>query len=221
MVRHARHFPIGPRPPYLPLVSRQTRPRVRLFTKDVAQTQLALSLRTCPRQDGRRFALRLLNTILGENMSSRLFQKLREDRGLAYHIQSSVSFFHDAGTLDISAGLDAENVPEALRLILRELRLLAEQPPPKGELKRARDYLLGQMALSLENTESQMNLLGEQWLGFGNLIPVEEIQRNLAAVTAREIQAVAHEFVQPDRLNLAAVSPLKSTRRLERLLNSW
>ncbi|MCX6906262.1 MAG: insulinase family protein, partial [Verrucomicrobia bacterium] len=86
---------------------------------------------------------------------------------------------------------------------------------------RARDYLLGQMALSLENTESQMNLLGEQWLGFGNLIPVEEIQRDLAAVTAREVQAVAREFVQPDRLNLAAVSPLKSARRLERLLNSW
>jgi predicted Zn-dependent peptidase len=215
---YVRRLPATLPPPFLPLVGTQTRPRVRLFTKDVAQTQMALGVRTCPRQDDRRFALRLLNTVLGENMSSRLFQELRENRGLAYHVQSSVSFFHDAGTLDISAGLDTTNLRPALRLILRELGRLIRAPLSGAELARARDFLLGQMTLSLENSENVMNLLGEQWLGFGRLIPPEAIRRRLAAVTASEIQSVARDFFRPDRLNLAVVSPLRSGQALEPLL---
>ena len=218
VARYARHFPTGPRPQFLPMVSRQTRPRVRLVTKDTAQTQLVVGFRTCPRRDERRFALRLLNTILGENMSSRLFQELRENRGLAYHVQSSASFFHDAGTLDIAVGLDGRHVAQALQLILRELRRITIRPPSRGELARARDYVLGHMALSLENTENQMNLLGEQWLGFGRLVPLEYIRKRVTAVTPAEVQAAARDFFQPERLNLAAVSPLKSAARLEKLL---
>jgi predicted Zn-dependent peptidase len=191
---------------------------VRLFTKDAAQTQMILGVRTCSRRDERRYALRLLNTLLGENMSSRLFQELREETGLAYHVQSSASFFHDAGTLDISLGLDTENVLKAIEIILREMRRLTRRPPPAAEFARARDYVLGQMALSLENTENQMNWLGEQWLGFGRIIPPEETKARLAAVTPREIQAAAKDIFQADRLNLAAVSPLKSTAQIERLL---
>jgi predicted Zn-dependent peptidase len=218
--RQTRHLPAGPAPPFLPVVITQTRPRVRLFTRDVCQTQMILSIRTCSRHDERRFALRLLNTILGENMSSRLFQELREDRGLAYHVQSSLSFFADAGTLDISVGLDTEKIGQVLQLILRELRRLADSAPARAELTRARDYVLGQMTLSLENTENQMNLLGEQWLGFGRLIAPEVLQKRLAKVTAPEIRAVAAGFFQPDRFNLAAVTPLKSSRQIERILAS-
>jgi predicted Zn-dependent peptidase len=218
VARRARHFGRRPRPRFLPAASAQCRPRVRLFTKDLAQTQLVLGLHTCSRHDERRYALRLLNVVLGENMSSRLFQQLREERGLAYHVQSSISFFDDAGTLDIAVGLDTENVATALEIILRELKRLTEKPLAAGELRRARDYVLGQMALSLENTESQMNWLGEQWLGFGKITPPVEVERRLTAVTAREIQAAATDFFQSARLNLAAVSPLKSTQRLERMI---
>src|SRR6185369_3788976 len=90
--RFAPRFPHGKRPNFVPATSEQRAPAVRLFTKKTEQTQLALALRTCSRHDERRFALRLLNTILGENMSSRLFQEIREDRGLAYSIYSSLSF---------------------------------------------------------------------------------------------------------------------------------
>ena len=218
VARYARHFPQGPRPSCAPMVSTQTQPRVRLFTKDTAQTQMVVGVRTCSRHDERRFALRLLNAMLGENMSSRLFQELREDRGLAYSVQSSMSVFDDVGTLDIGAGLDAENVPQALALILRELRRLIDHAPLRGELQRARDYVLGQMNLSLENTENQMNWLGEQWLGFGRIIAPEDVKRRLAKVTAGEIRAVAGDFFRPERLNLALVSPLKSARRIENLL---
>src|SRR5580704_16284982 len=108
--RLAGRFPQGRRPQFTPAVGDQTRPAVRLFTKETEQTQIALGVRTCSRHDERRFALRLLNTMLGENMSSRLFQVIREDRGLAYSIYSSLSYFDDVGTLTVSSGLDLENL---------------------------------------------------------------------------------------------------------------
>ncbi len=216
--RYADEFPAGAAPRYLPVISDQDKPRVRLFTKDVSQTQLILGIRACSRHDERRHALRILNVILGENMSSRLFQELREERGLAYQVASSVSFFHDAGTLDISMGLDTDNVPSALRLTVRELKRLAASAPPAVEVGRARDYVLGQIALSLENTESQMNFIGEQWLGAGRLVHPEEIKKRLAAVTPAEVRAAARDFFRPERYNLALVSPLRNPARLKAAL---
>ena len=118
-------------PRFSPARNDQREPRICLFTKKTEQTQIALGIRTCSRQDDRRYALRLLNTILGENSSSRLFQHLREDLGLAYSIYSTPSFFGDTGDLVISAGLDTGNVTRALRLILRELRRLREAAPER------------------------------------------------------------------------------------------
>ena len=148
-------------------INSQDRPSIRLVTKKSEQTQIALGFRGCSRHDPRRHAVRVLNTILGENMSSRLFQVVREDRGLAYSIYSSPSFFADTGDFVISAGLDTDKLPGTLKLIMSELRRLREKPPGVGELRRAIDYLIGQINLSLEGTEYQMNWLGEQLLGYG------------------------------------------------------
>src|SRR5881394_3189833 len=218
VARFAPRFPRGKRPYFVPAANPQTQPRLRLFTKKTEQTQLALGLRTCSRHDERRFALRLLNTILGENMSSRLFQVVREDRGLAYNIYSSLSFFDDTGDLVISAGLDTENVASTLSLIQRELRRLTITPPSASELRRARDYVIGQIDLSLENTESLMMWLGEQLLGYGEVIAPAEVKRRLSQVTAREIRAVARDFFRGERSSLALVSPLKSDRGLTKAL---
>jgi predicted Zn-dependent peptidase len=218
--RYARRFRRGTRPKFAPVVNSQEAPRLKLFTKDAEQTQIALGFRGCSRHDQRRYALRLLNTILGENMSSRLFQVIREDRGLAYSISSSPSFFADTGDLVISAGLDTDNLEKTLRLILRELRRLIEAPPAAAELRRARDYVIGQLDLSLEGTESQMNWLGEQLVGYGRIFSPAEIKRRLRAVTPEEIRAVARDLFRPERLNLALVSPLSSDRGPRRLLES-
>lgn len=198
--------------------SNQSGPRLRLLTKDTEQTQIALGVRTCSRHDPRRYALRLLNTILGENMSSRLFQIVREDRGLAYSIYSTPSFFSDTGDLVISAGLDTDNLAKVLTLVLRELRRLAEKPVGAGELRRARDYVFGQIDLGQESTDNQMNWIGEQLLGYGKVYSPADVKRRLARVTAAEIRAAARDFFRPDHLNLAMVSPLKSDRHLQRLL---
>ncbi len=214
VTRHASRFTPGKRPHFTPAETDQQKPRVRLFTKRTEQTQLALGIRTCSRHDERRFALRLLNTILGENTSSRLFQEIREDRGMAYSIYSSLSFFDDTGDLVISAGLDTDNLPQTLKLILRELRRLSNVLPTAVELRRARDYVIGQMDLSLESTENQMMWLGEQLLGYGKIIPLAEFKRRLGEVTGAQIRAAARDFFRPERLNLALVSPLKSENGL-------
>ncbi len=218
--RQAAKFKAAPRPAFQPAHNHQSAPRLRLITKSTEQTQLALGIRTCSRHDPRRFALRLLNAILGENMSSRLFQVVREDRGLAYSIYSSPSFFADAGDLVVSAGLDTDNLPKALGLIIRELRRLSETAPSNAELRRARDYVLGQLDLGQESAENQMNWVGEHLLGYGRIYSPAQVKRRLGQVTAGEIRSVAGDFFRPERLNLALVSPLKSTRRLAPLLKN-
>jgi predicted Zn-dependent peptidase len=217
---YASRFACGPAPLFSPASAPGAGPRVGLVTRKAEQTQLALGIRTCSRHDDRRYALRLLNAILGENMSSRLFQRLREDLGLAYSIYSTPSFFHDAGDLVIYAGLETGNVAKALRLILRELVRLKNAGLAPGELRRARDYVLGQIDLSLEGTENQMNWVGEQLLGYGNVISAEQIKKRLARVSAAQIRGACQDFFQRDRLNLALVSPLKSAATAERLLRA-
>lgn len=216
--RYAGRFPAGKRPIFTPATWEQTGPQVRLITKATEQTHVALGIRTCSRHDVRRYPLRLLNTILGENMSSRLFQVVREDRGLAYSIYSSLGYFDDVGTLTVSAGLDLDNLTSALKLIARELRRLTEEPPPAAELARARDYVIGQIDLGLESTDNQMMWLGEQLVGYGKIIPPDEIKERISEVKAGEIRAVARDFFRPERTNLALVSPLKTDKGLNKLI---
>jgi len=210
---YTRHFVPGGRPNYVPANSAQTKPAVCLHTKKTEQTQIALGIRTCSRHDPRRFALRLLNAMLGENMSSRLFQTVREDHGLAYSIYSANSFFDDTGDLVVSAGLDLDNLKKTLRLILREIRRFTEQTVSAAELRRA-----GQLDLSLENSENQMMWVGEQWLGYGKIIPPAQVKKRLNEVRAGEIRTAAREFFRPDRFTLALVSPLKSAGGLDKSL---
>jgi predicted Zn-dependent peptidase len=219
VARYASRFHTAAPPSFTPARSDQRAPNLCLFTKDTEQTQIALALRACSRRDPRRYALRLLNTILGENMSSRLFQTVREDRGLAYSIYSTPSFFADTGDLVISAGLDTGNLLKVLQLILRELRRLRETVPGAAELLRARDYVIGQIDLTLESADNQMNWLGEQLLGYGRIVRPAELKRRLRTVTPAEIRSVARDFFRPERLNLALVSPLKTTRPLLNLLH--
>ena len=218
IAQRARHFPPGNRPACAPARIDQHAPRLALFSKKTEQTQIALGIRTCSRHDERRYPLRLLSTILGENMSSRLFQSIREDLGLAYSIYSTPSFFEDTGDLVISAGMDTDKLPKTLRLIVLEMRRLARISPSLAELRRARDYVCGQIDLGRESTDNQMNWVGEQLLGYGKILPPERVKQRLAQVTASEIRSVARDFFRPERLNLALVSPLKSAGHLHRLL---
>lgn len=215
---YAAQFQRGARPRFTEATDGQPRPRIALVTKKTEQTQLALGIRTCSRQDDRRYALRLLSTLLGENMSSRLFQRLREDLGLVYSIFSAPSFFSDTGDLVISAGVDPDKLAKTVRLIVQELVRLRERAPVPAELRRGRDYLIGQLELAQESTEAQMNWVGEQLIGYGMIHTPTQAKRRLAKVSPSDIRAVARDFFRPERINLALVSPLKSTGSLANCL---
>lgn len=198
----------------------EDRPRVYVTRKKTEQTQISLGMRTCSRHDPRRFAMRLLNTILGENMSSRLFQVVREEKGMAYSIYSGVTAFEDSGVLAVSAGVETARGGEALSLILREIQILREKAPSKAELRRARDYLIGQMELSLENTEHQMMWAGENMLAYGTAVSPGTIKDSLGAVTLAEIRNVAKDFLQPSQMSLAVVSSEGAARGWAKILGS-
>ncbi len=206
------------RPRFKPAHEVQRRARLRFLSKAVEQTHLAIAVRGFSRNDPRRFALKLASVVLGENMSSRLFQTIREQHGLAYSIQSSTTYFSDTGALIISAGLDTKRLPKALRLVLQELRKLAKRPPGAEELRRAKDYAIGQMRLGLESTSNQMMWIGEHLLAYGFVQSPDEIERKIEAVTTQQIQEVSATLFRDNHLNVAVITPSKDERAVAGLL---
>jgi len=210
--KHTKHLPAGNSRKYIPMRDRQVQPQVRVRSQRSEQVQLAFGTKTCSRHGENRYALRILNTMLGENMSSRLFQRLREDHGLAYSVYSNLGYFHDAGFLTIAAGIDASHIEQALTLIHQTLNEFKENKPSRKELRQSRDYLIGQLDLHLENTENHMIWLGEQILGYGTCFPVETIRDRLTRTTPEQIRAAAREYFQPNNLNLAVIGKVAKSR---------
>ncbi len=175
--------------------------------KEIEQAHVAIGLRLFGRLDRRRHTLKLLNIVLGENMSSRLFQVVREKHGLAYSIHSSCHLYADSGMLAISAGLDRRRVDKALRLILKELDRFRAKPISGSELKRAKDYAIGQLRLGLESTTNQMMWIGENLLTHGRVIDPEETIRAVEAVSPEDVQKLAKAFFRRSRLSIAMVAP--------------
>jgi predicted Zn-dependent peptidase len=221
VTRVQKVLPVGPSNRarrFEPARDGQRAPQLRFLSKAVEQTHLAIAVRGFSRRDPRRFALKLMSVILGENTSSRLFQTIREKHGLAYSIQSATSFFSDTGLFLISAGLDTKRLPKALRLVLRELHKLARRAPAGEELRRAKDYAIGAMRLGLESTSNQMMWAGEHLLAYGFVLTPDEIAKNIEAVTTDKIQEVATALFRDNRLNVAVITPGKDERVVSELL---
>ena len=176
--------------------------------KEIEQTHVAMGLRVFGRLDRRRHTLKLLNVVLGENMSSRLFQIVREKHGLAYSIHSGCQLYADSGVLTVSAGLDRRRSGKAIQLIMRELDRFRSRPISASELTRAKDYIIGQLRLGLESTSNQMMWIGENLLAHGRVIDPEESIRAIQAVTAGHIQSLANTFFRKSRLSIAMVAPV-------------
>jgi predicted Zn-dependent peptidase len=177
--------------------------------REIEQNHLAIAVRLFGRSDEQRSILRVLNVILGENMSSRLFQIVREKHGLAYSIHSSAHLQKDTGFLVVHAGLDRQRGAKALDLILREMARLITAPVKASELKRAKDYIIGQLRLGLENTSSQMMWIGGNLLSHGRFIDPDETIRNTQAVTAEDVQKLAAQYFLRKNISIAAVTPMQ------------
>jgi predicted Zn-dependent peptidase len=201
-----------PKKPLTP--KRQSAPRVVVEDRDTQQTQMALSFRGIGAHDPMRYAVSLLHILLGGNMSSRLFQELRERRGLCYSVSTALSTHSDCGAFEISLGLDGEKVEKALGLILKECNRIAEKGPSKSELKRASDYSIGTSRMALERASTQNYRLGTALLTYGKIVSPEQVYDRLAKVTPEEIRKVASQVLNRRTLCLAMVGPGPSREKL-------
>jgi len=180
--------------------------------KSLEQVQFCLGVPAPPVNDARRYGVYLLNTMLGGGMSSRLFQTIREDQGLAYAIYSEMSPFRDTGSLCVYAGTSVDKTQKVLQLTLNELRRLKEETVSDVELKRAKDQVKSNMVIGLESSGSRMANLARQQMYFGRFFGVDEIMEEIEAVTTTDVQELAQELFQPEAIALTLLGNLGSMK---------
>ena len=176
--------------------------------RETEQLQLAIAFHTPGRHHSGRHALRLLSILLGESTSSRLFQQLREDRGLCYHISSDLALFVDTGSLDISAGLDPDSRDEALKAIHHELNQLVTDGPSEEELERAKKIAITANKIAMESTAAQMAWVAESLLFEGSIITPAESRARLMPVTRKDVQNMAAQIFSPANQAIAEIRSL-------------
>lgn len=179
--------------------------RVRFLRKDTEQYHVCLGGRGISRHDERRFALRVLEGVLGGTSSSRLFQEVREKRGLAYSIFSFASLHAHTGEVGLYVGTRPENLREAIATIATELARFVAEPISEQELVRSRENVKGRVALSLESTAAHMNRLGSSLLGELPILSIDEIVARIDAVTTEDLHQLARELFAGERLSVAGV----------------
>ncbi len=192
-------------------------PQLRIENRDTEQTHLCLGLPGLSLFDPRRFALNLLNVVLGEGMSSRLFAEVRDKLGLAYSISSFVDHFQDTGSMTVSAGVDAKNLQAAVKAIVEQLARLKE-PIPEPELTKAREMSKGRLLLRMEDSRSVAGWLGGQEILLRKIMTLDEAIAIIDALTAEELQQVARDIIKGNKLRMAVVGPIPEDEPLEELL---
>lgn len=176
--------------------------------KSLEQVQICLGVPAPPITDENRFATLILNTVLGGGMSSRLFQTIREERGMAYSVFSDLSPYRDTGTLCVYAGTSAGKALECIELVMTEFRKLKQEQLAAEELTRAKDQLKGNILMGLESSNSRMANLARQEIYFGQFFSAEEIIARIDAVQAEQVQAMAQKLFDPERIAVTLLGRL-------------
>ena len=200
-----------------PVESHNKGPIVRLEQRKSEQAHVCIGLPGLPINHHHRYALNLLSVVLGEGMSSRLFQELRESQGLAYDVHSSVSSFSDCGAFVVYCGVEPKNCRRAISTILKELDRLRDGIPQE-ELVKAKELSKGRLLLRMEDSRNVAMWIGGQEMLLGVVHTPDEVVELIDAVTTDEVKQVAQELIQEDKLNLAIVGPFRSEARFRSLL---
>jgi predicted Zn-dependent peptidase len=185
---------------------------VLVRNKELEQSHVCLGTRGYQQDHADRYSSYILNTILGGSMSSRLFQNVREKRGLAYAVFSGLSAYRDTGSITIYAGCANDAVGELIDVVIAEIRRMKDEPLPESELRRAKDHLKGSLMLNLESTSSRMSHLARQEIYFDRHFGLDETLAGIEAVTIGEVQRVARDLFADGGLSatvLGAVNGLK------------
>lgn len=200
------------------VMERQDEPKSLLHFKETDQTHLAVGVRGYDLFHPQRYTQSVLATMLGGNMSSRLFIEVREKRGLAYYVNASSQSATDTGYLVARAGVDHDNLEETIDIILKEYKRLKQKKVTDRELNKAKDYLKGSLTLSLESSDAQASFYSGQELLTGKILTPEQKFAKLDQVTKDNIQKTAQDLFRPENLNLALIGPHKNKEKLSSIL---
>jgi predicted Zn-dependent peptidase len=209
----------GSRPNERPPLDQTSAPRRRFQRKDTEQYHVCLAAPGISRSDGRRFAASLLDAILGGSASSRLFQEIREKRGMAYAVYSFVSQYTDTGQIGIYLGTREDNLGDALAIAAEQIADIAAGNVPSVELERAKENLKGRILLSMESTSTRMNRLGKSLITDSELMSLDRIVAEIDAVETESVAELAGTLLAVDRLSAACIGPSEERFRsaLERI----
>jgi predicted Zn-dependent peptidase len=202
---------------WLPLQAKEDQPNVRLERRKTDQAYICVGLPGVSLDHPDRYAMNLLNSILGGGMSSRLFQELREKESLAYDVHSSASFYRDTGCMVVSCGTEPPKGHRAVTAIMEQLGLMRERVS-EDEMERSRELFKGRLLLRMEDTRSVAMWLGAQELLQGEVRTVDQVVDQLSEVTAEDVQRLANEIIATECLNLSVVGPYRSERPFQKLL---
>ena len=202
----------------LPALSPVNGSRVRVHTKASDQAHICLGVRSRPIVDPDRYVLMVLSTVLGGGMSSRLFTEVRERRGLAYYVFATNHAYTDAGSLYAQAGVDIERIDDAVETVAAELRKIAAEAVPDEELRKAKSFAKGRFALQIESPHGLIMFGLRREVLEGQAPEPDEVIAGVEAVTAEDVQRVAHDLIADDALRLAVIGPFEDAERFEQLL---
>jgi predicted Zn-dependent peptidase len=205
--------PADGRAPSMPACPPEGEPHTRFSEKPTEQVHLTLGAPGLARDDERRFALRVLDTILGGTSSSRLFQEVREKRALAYSVSSFHAQYAGTGQVGIYLGTRPENLATAIEVVAHELRRLLEDGVSEDELQRAKENARGRAVLALESTSARMNRLGGALLAGLPVLSIDELIARVDAVACDDVVELARELLAPERLSAAAIGPSEAAFR--------
>ncbi len=201
-------------------VGDQTEARVRLIERETEQAHLCLAMPALPYSTERRYVQSTIEAILSSGMSSRLFQEIREKRGLVYSVFGYFRPYADVGQGVLSAGTDLARVEETVEALVGELRKLRDERVPDDELLRTKELRKGRLLMGFEDSRSVAAWIGSQEATYGEIKTPEEVMAKIEAVTAEDVQALAQELFRPDRLSLALIGPYSDPAPFTRLLES-
>ncbi len=214
----AQDMPTGGTPKCSPAAHGDaSQPRVRLENRKTEQAHLCLCLPGLATRHPDRYALDMMNGVLGDGMSSRLFVEMREKRGLVYEVHSSVSHFRDTGSIVVYCGVDPKKAGEALDTAMEELERI-KSGVPEEELSKAKEFAKGRLLLRMEDTRAVAAWAGSQQMLYGEVRTVDEVVERVDAITAEDAVDAAKTYLPTDKLMLAVVGPYRSDRRFQTML---
>lgn len=200
----------------LKTIQNQKRPQIKIHAKKTDQTHLLIGVKSADMFDEKRYATNLLATILGGGMSSRMFDELREKRGLTYYVNSGADQSTDTGYFFASAGVKHENLEKTIALILKEFKKTAQEKIPEKEISKAKEYVKGKTLMALESSSAVASYLGNQELFHKEIKKPEEIFQKIDQITASDLMEVAKNIFKDENLNLAVIGPHENNRNLEK-----